>query len=89
MVGWRIKFLLVLIVYLGGFATGIYFLAPVAEGERVAVGEQGWGDSVFRSDEFARSLSVKMHNAVDECKAAAKRAGEFIKEQVNEGGTQI
>ncbi len=82
--GWRSKFVLLLIVYFLGFATAIYFLAPVSEDYTADSGQKGFADSVFKSNDFATSLNTSLHKCVDFTKVAAKDLCGFIKEKVSE-----
>ena len=64
-----------LIAYFAGFASGIYVLVPV-EGEQQ--GEKGFAASVFKSDDFARSLSGRMHECVDSGKEMWRVANKYM-----------
>jgi len=82
--GWKTKFVFLLIVYFAGFATGIYCLAPVPEDQADSTAERSFTHSVFKSDEFALSFNSGLHKAVDFSKDALSKAGEFIKEKLDE-----
>jgi len=82
--GWRIKLIFMLIVYFAGFATAIYCLAPVPDDQAARTNEKGLKVAIFESDSFAQSFNVKMHKCLGMAKDAAARAGEFIKEKVDE-----
>ena len=83
--GWRIKFVFLLVVYFAGFATAVYCLAPVPE-DRAGQSddEKSFVYSAFKSDEFAKSFNTGMHKCIDFSKNAASRAGEFIKQKLDE-----
>ena len=85
--GWRTKLIFLLIVYFAGFATAIYFLAPVPESYAEMGGEKSFVDSAFKSNEFAQSFNAGMHKCVDFSKDVAWRAGRFIKEKLDERET--
>ena len=87
MAGWRTKLIFLLIVYFAGFATAIYCLAPVPEQQACSSGKDGFVYSALKSDEFAQSFNRQMHRCIDYGKGAAIRAGEFIKQKLNENRT--
>ena len=79
--GWRSKFIFLLIVYFAGFATAIYCLAPVPDGQTSG---KGFAHSVLKSDEFAQSFNVKMHKCLDYSKDAVQRVSVFLKQKLDE-----
>ncbi len=85
--GWRSKFVWLLIVYFLGFATAIYFLAPVSEDYAADCERDGFVDSVLKTNDFATSLNTGMHKCVDFVKDTAKDLGDFIKQKVSETRT--
>jgi hypothetical protein len=82
--GWRGKLIFLLIVYFAGFATAIYCLVPVSDEHKLR-SNRGFAHSAVKSDEFAKSFSVKMHKCLDYSKDAAKRAGAYLKEKLDDG----
>jgi len=87
--GWRIKFVFLLIVYFGGFATAIYTLAPVPENKAAALRskmmeEKSSVHSTFKSDEFVESFNTGLHKCIDFGKDAAWRTAKFIKQKIEE-----
>ena len=82
--GWRSKFVFLLIVYFAGFATAIYCLAPVPDNQVSQTGEKTLVYSAFRSDEFAQSFNAGMHKCIDFGKDFAWRTGEFVKQKIDE-----
>jgi hypothetical protein len=81
--GWRSKFVLFLVVYFLGFATAIYFLAPVSEDYAADSGQKGFVDSALKSNDFAISLNTGLHKCVDFVIVAVKDLGDFIKQKVS------
>jgi hypothetical protein len=81
--GWRSKFVFMLIVYFAGFATAIYCLAPAPEGERRTRGTKSFA-AAFESEEFAQSVNSGIHKCVDMGKETALRAAEMIRERIEE-----
>lgn len=82
--GWRSKIIFLLVVYFAGFATAIYCLAPVPEKYAASSEEKGFVYSVFKSDDFAQSFNSGMHKCLEFGKGAAKQAGKFIKQELDE-----
>lgn len=88
--GWRSKFVFVLIVYFAGFATAIYCLAPAPETAKGATPQgRGLFDSAFKSDQFARSVNTGVHKCVDLGKEAAVRAAKVMQEKVKEAQAEL
>ncbi len=99
--GWRTKFIFLLIVYFGGFATAIYTLAPVSENNANASANSSFfrsntevaeeKSSVFsavKSDEFKKSLNTGIHKCFEFSKDAAWRTARFIKQKIDERQTR-
>jgi hypothetical protein len=82
--GWRIKFILVLIVFCAGFATAVYFLAPVPQDTSGQPTQQNPVQPGSKSDEFIQSVNSGLHKCVAFGKEAARRVGSFIKQKVDE-----
>lgn len=83
--GWRSKFVFLLVVYFAGFATAIYCLAPASEEKKSRSRRQKQSAySGLTSDEFAKSVNSGMHKCIDLGKEAAARAAKLIKEKIDE-----
>ena len=95
--GWRSKFIFLLIVYFAGFATAIYCLAPVPDnherpfrshvavgGHAASDGDRGFVYSVLKSDEFAKSFNAGLHRFLGFAKDSANHAAVFLKEKLDE-----
>ena len=82
--GWRGKFVFLLMVYAAGFLTAIYCLVPAPEGASRRAGQQGSLVKALQSDEFAKSVNSGMHKAIDLGKEAAQRAAQAIRERIDE-----
>jgi hypothetical protein len=82
--GWRSKFIFVLIVYFAGFATAIYCLAPAPETpKRAARGKSLFGPALT-SDRIVASVNSGLHKCIDVGKEAAMWTAQKIKEKVEE-----
>jgi hypothetical protein len=81
--GWRSKFVFVLMVYFAGFATAVYCLAPPPVDSGTAAGKPLLG-SALRSDQFVQSFNSGMHKAIDLGKDAAMQAAQLIQEKAKE-----
>jgi hypothetical protein len=82
--GWRSKFVFLLIVYFAGFATAIYCLAPAPENRARRPLQVAGVSSAFRSEEWARSVNSGIHKCVDLGKDAALEAAKLIQEKMKE-----
>jgi hypothetical protein len=80
--GWRSKFVFMLVVYFAGFATAIYCLAPAPEGKNAAPPGKGLFGPSLRSDKIVMSVNSGIHKCVDLGKETAMRAAQMIKEKV-------
>ena len=82
MLSLRTKFVILLIVYFAGFATAVYLLTPVSQqnGQTVQAGL----DSSVASSQVVKSLNTGLNKAVEVTKAAAKDAGGYIRQKLNE-----
>ena len=84
MVGWRMKFVFLLVIYFAGFATAVYFIAPTPrEGRASPLRKDRLGGSVD-SRELACAMNAGMHKAADLSKELAIRASVLIRERVKE-----
>ncbi len=82
---WRSKLLFILIVYFAGFATAVYFLAPVDEEMTASVNS---GESYmlrqFDTEQFAQATSVRLHEFFSFAGDKASEVSELIKEKLAE-----
>jgi hypothetical protein len=79
MLSLKVKFVILLITYFAGFATAIYMLAPASQQNG-----QGGLDSSFASGQLVQSLNTGLQKCVAVTKAAAKDAGGYIRQKLNE-----
>jgi hypothetical protein len=95
--GWRAKFVFLLIVYFGGYATAIYTLAPAPENKTSVSAESSFfrstkanaeeNSSVFsvvKSDRFKESVNSGIHKCLEFSKDAAWRTAMYIKQKIDE-----
>lgn len=82
--GWRSKFVCLLIVYSAGFASAIYCLSPAPDLEPGQSAGQGRILAKLKSEEFTQSVNSGMHKAIAFGKEAATKAAELIREKVDE-----
>ncbi len=82
---WRSKLLFILIVYFAGFATAVYFLAPVDE-EMTASGNSGesYLHRQFDTELFAQVTSARLHKFFSFAGDKASEVSELIKEKLAE-----
>ena len=82
--GWRTKFVFLLMVYVAGFLTAIYFMAPTQGGLNLSQDNQGSLRSAIRPDEFAQSVNAGLSKCAEMGKIVAGHASVLIKQQLNE-----
>ena len=82
--GWRSKFVFLLIVYCAGFATAVYCLAPAPDTGSRKSRRKGLAHSALKSDAFAKSVNSGIHKCIDFGKDAARQAAERIREKIDE-----
>ena len=82
--GWRAKFVFLLMVYVAGFATAVYFMAPPQEGQGYSFkGKDRLRDAV-QPNEFAKSVNVGLGKCADMSKTIAEHASTIIRQQLDE-----
>ncbi|MCH8194361.1 MAG: hypothetical protein IIA65_10155 [Planctomycetes bacterium] len=84
MVGWRTKFVFMLIVYSAGFATAIYLTAPMPSEGRASQSQKNGLYGSVDSRKLAGAMNTGMHKVADLSKELAIRASALIKERVKE-----
>ena len=82
--GWRGKLICLLIVYCAGFATAIYYFAPVSPTQDAVCDSKDFPQTDAKSDQFAESLNVTLHKGVHYTKEAASRTAEYLKQKASE-----
>jgi len=86
--GWRSKFVSMLVVYFAGFATAIYCLAPAPEQSQGSPRGRGAFGPSLRSDKIILGVNSGIHKCVGLGKAAAMQAAQMIQEKVKEAQLQ-
>lgn len=86
--GWRSKFVFLLIVYAAGFATAVYCLSPAPDPGPGQTLEKGRVLAKFKSEEFTRSVNSGVHKAIAFGKEAATKTAEVIREKIDEAQTK-
>ncbi len=81
--GWRTKFVSLLIVYAAGFATAVYCLAPTPEqtSSPLQLAQVG---SAFNSQKLANSFNSGMHKCISFSKEAALETAKLIRTKMDE-----
>ncbi|HON90695.1 MAG TPA: hypothetical protein PK373_07945 [Sedimentisphaerales bacterium] len=86
--GWRTKFIFLLIVYCAGFVTAVYCLAPTPEqGTRGSLGLAGMAGTI-KSEELAKSVSSGIHKCVDLGQEAAAQLARRIQAQIGKAQSE-
>lgn len=83
MTGWKAKFVFLVIVYVAGFASAIYWLGPATENQTAGVGvlEKDFSCPNLNSQEIAASFNKGVRKCIDFGKSAALRTAELIREK--------
>jgi hypothetical protein len=81
--GWRTKFVSLLIVYAAGFATAIYCLAPTPEqtSQPLQLAQLG---SALNSEKLVKSFNSGMHKCIGFSKEAALETAKLIRTKMEE-----
>jgi predicted MFS family arabinose efflux permease len=82
--GWRTKFVFLLIVYCAGFATAVYYLAPTPEqksGPSMQLAQVG---SALKTQELIKSFNSGMHKCIGFSKEAADEAAKLLQAKIEE-----
>ena len=81
--GWRTKFVFLLIVYAAGFATAIYCLAPTPDQKSPPLQLAQVG-SALNSQQLIKSFNSGMHKCIGFSKEAAVEAAKLIRTKLDE-----
>ena len=82
--GWRGKFVFLLMVYAAGFATAIYFLAPPPETTSANTGGNQSQAGSFDAQAFTHTVNSGLHKGVDFTKEIVHQTSIMIKEKIKE-----
>lgn len=82
--GWRTKFVFLLIVYAAGFATAVYCLAPTPDQQSQQPLQLAQVGAALNSQQFVKSFNSGMHKCVGFSKEAAFEAAKLIRTKVDE-----
>ena len=80
--GWRTKFVFLLIVYSAGFATAVYCLAPAPEQGKGQPSQLAGITGAIKSEELVKSMNSGIHKCVDFGKEAAGELAKRIQEEI-------
>jgi len=82
--GWRTKFVFLLIVYCAGFATAIYCLAPAPEGKSSPPLRLSQIGSAVQPEGLLKSFNSGMHKCLGFSKEAAEEAAKLLETKIDE-----
>jgi hypothetical protein len=86
--GWRTKFVCLLIVYCAGFATAVYCLAPTPkQGAAGSLNLAGIAGTI-KSEELARSVSSGIHKCVGLGQEAAAELAKRIQAEIKKAQSE-
>ncbi len=86
--GWRTRFVFLLIIYFSGFATAVYFLAPVSPDYQVSQEQKDRFRSMIDSEHMTSTMRSGMGKAGILSKQIAERVSVLIKERIHEYQTR-
>lgn len=81
---WRGKLITALVIYFAGFATAIYFLAPVTDTAGKSKQVTRSRESNFETQQFAIAFNGKMKKALSFAEEKAVELGQVIKTELAE-----
>jgi hypothetical protein len=82
--GWRTKFVFLLIVYAAGFATAVYCLAPTPEPTTQPPRQLARLVSAQNTQDLLKSLNSGLHKCVGFSKEAAEEAAKLLQAKLDE-----
>lgn len=82
--GWRTKFVFLLMVYAAGFATAVYFLAPMPEPTTQPSPQLAQLVSAQKAQELLKSFNSGMHKCVGFTKEATVEAAKMVQAKLDE-----
>ena len=82
--GWRSKFVFLLMVYCAGFATAIYFLAPAPDPQPGQTFNTAQLVAAVKSQELLKSFNSGMHKCLGFSKEAAQEAAKLLQAKLQE-----
>jgi len=85
--GWRTKFVFLLIVYCAGFATAVYCLAPTPKQGAGSLNLAGIAGTI-KSEELAKSVSSGIHKCVGLGQGAAAEVAKRIQAEIKKARSE-
>lgn len=82
--GWRTKFVFLLMVYAAGFATAIYCLAPMPDSTAPSSMNLARMGSSLKAQALVKSFNSGMHKCVGFSKEAAAEAAKLLQAKLDE-----
>lgn len=82
--GWRTKFVFLLVVYAAGFATAVYCLAPTPEPATQPPPQLAQLISAQKTQELLKSFNSGMHKCVGFTKEATAEAAKILQAKLAE-----
>ena len=82
--GWRTKFVFLLMVYVAGFLTAVYFMTPTQEGFKFSSDKKSALRHTVQSNEFAQSVNTGLSKCAVMGKTLAGHASALIKQHLSE-----
>ena len=82
--GWRTKFVFLLMVYAAGFLTAVYFMTPTQEGFSFSFEKKDSLRGATQPNEFTKSVNTGLSKCAELSKTIAGHASALLKQQLSE-----
>jgi hypothetical protein len=83
--GWRAKFVFLLMIYAAGFVSAVYFMTPpTQEGSGFSFVDKVKRDTAFQPEELVKSINVGLKECAGMSKKVANHTSVFIRQQLKE-----
>jgi hypothetical protein len=83
--GWRAKFVFLLMIYAAGFVSAVYFMTPPTnDGCGFSFVDRIKKDAAFEPEKLVKSINVGLKECAGMSKKVANQTSSFIKQQLKE-----
>ncbi len=83
--GWRAKFVFLLMIYAAGFVSAVYFLTPpTQEGSGFSFADKIKRDATFKPEKLVKSINIGLKECAGMSKKVANHTSVFLKQQFKE-----
>lgn len=82
--GWRARFVFLLMIYVAGFMTAVYVMTPTQEGQGFSFKSKDQLRDAIQPSQFAQSVNAGLSKCADMSKTIAGHASVVIKQRLEE-----